>query len=115
MNILTFTLESCKRESALGAGVIWTGIPIETPVIPAKAGIQPADRAFAKVREVDSRFHGNDCGLQRPRVANDASSLRLGFPRRGEPQAFLSTVANKSPATQEADQCKSALASQLDR
>ena len=35
--------------------------------------------------------------------------------RRGEPQAFLSTVANKSPATQEADQCKSALASQLDR
>jgi len=41
--------------------------------------------------------------------------IHLGFWRRGEPQAFLSTVANKSPATQEADQCKSALASQLDR
>jgi len=62
-----------------------------------------------------SRFRGNDCDLQRPRVANDASSLRLRFRRRRKPQSLFSAVANKSPATQEADQCKSALASQLDR
>jgi hypothetical protein len=34
--------------------VIWDGIPIEMPVIPAKAGIQSIDRAFPKVCRVDS-------------------------------------------------------------
>jgi hypothetical protein len=38
-----------------GIGVISNIIPNETPVIPAKAGIQFVDRAFPKVCSVDSR------------------------------------------------------------
>jgi hypothetical protein len=37
-----------------GGGVIWNIIPYETPVIPAKAGIQSVDSAFSKVCGVDS-------------------------------------------------------------
>jgi hypothetical protein len=47
---------------------------IEPPVIPAKAGIQSDDSTFPKVCGVDSRFRGNDCGLQRPCLANDTST-----------------------------------------
>jgi hypothetical protein len=32
----------------VGGGVIWDGIPLETPVIPAKAGIQSVDNAFSE-------------------------------------------------------------------
>ena len=49
-------------------------IPCETPVIPAKAGIQSVHSAFPKVRGVDSRFRGNDCGLERPCLANDTTT-----------------------------------------
>ena len=45
---------------------IWNIIPYETPVIPAKAGIQSVDSAFPKDCGVDSRFRGNDCGLEPP-------------------------------------------------
>jgi len=55
-------------------GVIWDGMAFETPVIPAKAGIQSVDSAFPKVWEVDSRFRGNDCGLERPCLADDTTS-----------------------------------------
>jgi hypothetical protein len=34
-----------------GGGVIWDGISFETPVIPAKAGIQSFDSGFPKVAE----------------------------------------------------------------
>ena len=54
-------------------GVIWYWVPFETPVIPAKAGIQSFDNAFPKVCRVDSRFRGND-GLQRPCLANDTGT-----------------------------------------
>jgi hypothetical protein len=53
------------------SGVIWNIIPYETPVIPAKAGIQSVSSAFPKVCGVDSRFRGNDCGLEPPCLAND--------------------------------------------
>ena len=43
-----------------GGGVIWNGIPHETPVIPAKAGIQSVDNGFPGVCGVDSCFRGND-------------------------------------------------------
>ena len=49
-------------------------IPCETPVIPAKAGIQSVHSTFPKVRGVDSRFRGNDCGLERPCPANDTTA-----------------------------------------
>jgi len=69
----------------LGAGVIWNGnrleppvIPVKEPVIPAKAGIQPVDSALPKVCWVDSRFRGNDCGLERPCLANDSTTRHLG-------------------------------------
>jgi hypothetical protein len=44
-------------------------------VIPAKAGIQSVDGAFPKVRGVDSRLRGNDCGLERRCRASDATTL----------------------------------------
>ena len=39
-------------------------------VIPAKAGIQFAARAFHKAGGVASRFRGNDCGAERPSLSN---------------------------------------------
>jgi hypothetical protein len=62
------------EQPAAGVGVIWDGMPFETPVIPAKAGIQSVDSAFPKVCGVDSRFRGNDCDLQRPCLPNDTST-----------------------------------------
>ncbi len=55
-----------------GSGVIWNISPNETPVIPAKAGIQSVKSASPRVCGVDSRFRGNDCGLERPCLPNDA-------------------------------------------
>ena len=46
-----------------------------TPVIPAKAGIQSLDSPFPKVCAVDSRFRGNDCGLDRPCLANETAAF----------------------------------------
>jgi hypothetical protein len=59
-------------------------IPAKEPVIPAKAGIQPVDSAMPKVWWVDSRpsassgqaFRGNDCGPERPCLANDGNPLK---------------------------------------
>jgi len=62
-----------------GGSVILGGMPFETPVIPAKAGMQFFDGASAKGCRVDSRFRGNDRGLQRPCLANGAST-RLSCP-----------------------------------
>jgi hypothetical protein len=62
---------------ARGTGVIWNGDPLEPPVIPAKAGIHSLDGALPKVCEVDSRFRGNDCGFERPCLANDTSTRML--------------------------------------
>ena len=56
------------------AGVIWNGIQFETLVIPAKAGIHPVGGAFPMACGVDSRFRGNDCTWECPRLANDTSS-----------------------------------------
>jgi hypothetical protein len=64
----------CEPQGGLGSGVIWNIIPYETPVIPAKAGIQSVESAFPKVCGVDSRFRGNDCGLERPCLANDTTT-----------------------------------------
>ena len=60
-----------------GGGVIWGRIPFETPVIPAKAGSHSFDSAFPKVCRVDSRFRGNDCGLERACLANDTGTSGL--------------------------------------
>jgi hypothetical protein len=57
-----------------GDGALWNISPNETAVIPAKAGIQSVDRPFPKVCGADSRFRGNDCGLKRPCLANDATT-----------------------------------------
>jgi hypothetical protein len=37
-------------------------------------GIQSVDSAFPKVCQVDSRFRGNDCGFERPCLANNTST-----------------------------------------
>ena len=71
------TPRSSLRTDSMGVGVIWDGIPFETPVIPAKAGIQSVDSAFPKVCRVESRFRGNDCGSQRPCLANDTSTTDI--------------------------------------
>ena len=69
--------------SRSGTGVIWSA------VIPAKAGIHAATMALrlctspsglellgSKESELplDSRFRGNDCGFERPCLANDTST-----------------------------------------
>ena len=62
------------RSKELGSGVIWNRIPHPPPVIPAKAGIQWVERAYLRVCAVDSRFRGNDCGSERPFLANDTTT-----------------------------------------
>ena len=70
-----FPNPSARRwQASDGTGVIWNGGPLEPRVIPAKAGIQSDDSTFAKVCGVDSRFCGNDCGFERPCLANDTST-----------------------------------------
>ena len=63
-----------KVRSWRGSGIIWNISPNETPVIPAKAGIQSVKSAFPRVCGVDSRFRGNDCGRERRCLPNDATT-----------------------------------------
>jgi hypothetical protein len=57
-------------------------VPVEKTVIPAKAGTQSVESAFAKVCEVDSRpsassgqaFRGNDSRLVNDRIPNDTNT-----------------------------------------
>ena len=51
--------------------------PHQPPVIPAKAGIQSDDIAFAKVCGVDSRFRGNDEGAQMPHRTDESWHILL--------------------------------------
>ena len=83
-------MASCQRK--IGYGVIWDGIPFETPVIPAKAGIQSVGSAFPKVCGVDSRFRGNDCGLMRPCLANDTTTHNRK--KRWERSIHTDTIAH---------------------
>jgi len=57
-----------------GTGVIWNGVPFETLVIPAKAGIQFFGGAFPMTGGVDSRFRGNDRVRERLHRANDTTT-----------------------------------------
>ena len=59
-----------------GADVIWNGIPFETLVIPAKAGIYSASHWKCATDGLDSRFRGNDCTWERHCLANDTTTLR---------------------------------------
>ena len=68
------SLEDVHRIGGWDAGVIWNGIPFETLVIPAKAGIQSVGRAFPMACGVDSPFRGNDCTWDRPCLANDSGT-----------------------------------------
>ena len=77
-----------------GSGVIWDCIPYEPPVIPAKAGIQSVDRAFPRVCGVDSRFRGNDDGLERPCLANDTTSRRAELIDRIRPLAYIESLGD---------------------
>ena len=72
-------LPGLAQSAALGSGVIWNGDPLEPPVIPAKAGIQSEDSTFPKACGVDSRFRGNDCGLERPCLGNDTTTQLRGL------------------------------------
>jgi len=57
---------------------IWSGASFETSVIPAKAN-PTIDNSFAKACGMDSRFRGNDCGLERLRRANDTTTFNCRF------------------------------------
>ncbi len=61
-------------EHEAGAGVIWNGIPFETPVIPAKAGIYPPNLWKCAVVGLDSRFRGNDRRIEWIPIPNDTST-----------------------------------------
>jgi hypothetical protein len=63
-----------QQNGERGSGVIWDWIPFETPVIPAKAGIQPFCGAFPMACRVDSRLRGNDRTWERPCLANDTTT-----------------------------------------
>jgi hypothetical protein len=67
-----------KDAAAGAAGGICDRTVSEAPVIPAKAGIQCIDRALHDPGTVDSRFRGNDCGVQRPGLANDTDTRPTG-------------------------------------
>jgi hypothetical protein len=55
-----------NRRATTGARVPFRmGSPLEALVIPAKTGVQFVESEPPKVWAVDSRSHGNDCGLQR--------------------------------------------------
>jgi len=56
----------------------------DTPVIPAKAGIQSVGRAFPLACGVDSRFRGNDFTGVRHCFANDTSTPERGAFTKGE-------------------------------
>jgi len=84
----------------------------ETLVIPAKAGIQSVANAFPKVRRVDSRFRGNDCGFERPCLANDTStpalrmvtySLHLGIVKWQQRPAFQTCGESPNPNAADAE------------
>ena len=72
--ILASMRESCKRDSGYRSGVIWNGIPFETSVIPAQAGIRPVGAAFPMARGLDSRLRGNDRTRERQSLAADTSN-----------------------------------------
>jgi hypothetical protein len=62
----TIVADSSQLSSVvLGTVFICNGIPFESPVIPAKAGIQFVNGAHPKACRVDSRFRGNDDGLEK--------------------------------------------------
>jgi hypothetical protein len=72
---VNITTSQIKAKTLSDSGVIWNITPYETPVIPANAGIQSVGSAFPKAGGVDSRFRGNDCGLERPFLANNTTTL----------------------------------------
>jgi hypothetical protein len=77
------TADAGSRPQEPGGRVIWNRIAFESPVIPAKAGIQSVGGAFPMARRVDSRFRGNDRASERPVLANDTATQDphpLGFP-----------------------------------
>ena len=72
-----------------GSGVIWNGIPFETLVIPAKAGIQSVGDVFPMACGVDSRFRGNDGAWERQCLANDTITCRARTLRHFSPLCYL--------------------------
>ena len=76
-------------------GVIWNGINFETPVIPAKAGIQCVGSLLAKICGVDSRFRGNDCDFERRCAANTTSTPHAADLRAPTPSAAAELVVHR--------------------
>jgi hypothetical protein len=72
--LLGFFFSRLTHLTPLGRGVIWNRIPYPTPVIPAKAGIHSANTQKCTIHALDSRLRGNDCGLERPSLANDTAT-----------------------------------------
>ena len=58
--LLLLPASDVKGHRRKGGGFIWNRTLLETPVIPAEAGIQPVGGAFPSSCAVDSRFRGND-------------------------------------------------------
>jgi hypothetical protein len=67
--------EVCQRKSFVGTGVICETWALEAAVIPAKAGIYSANLCKCAVVGLDSRFRGNDAGLEWTPIPNDTSSI----------------------------------------
>ena len=48
--------------------------PVKRQLYHGNQAYRSANGVFPKVRAVDSRFRGNDCDFERPRLANDTST-----------------------------------------
>ena len=59
-----------------GTGIICETWASQVAVIPAKAGIHPANLREYAVDGLDSRFRGNDRRTERDPIANDTSTRR---------------------------------------
>jgi hypothetical protein len=70
-----FVAEFDRPHRQKGGGVVRSHLPYEeSPVIPAKAGIQPVEWDKPEELRVDSRLRGNDDGVGRRCLTNDATT-----------------------------------------
>ena len=63
-----------KGIADFGTRVLWSWIPFERHVIPAKAGIHSLNLWKCAAVQMDSRLRGNDGTGEHPFLANDTST-----------------------------------------
>jgi hypothetical protein len=75
--IVTHFVSHCQVVGNPGTGVICETWALEVAVIPAKAGIHPANLWQCAVYRLDSRFRGNDWCFELDPTQNDTTTAIL--------------------------------------